>query len=281
MTIFSAYNETKNRLQKAGIEAYVFEAKQIIRFVTKYSTAQILEKYTENLDPLKEQFLNSIVAGREKRIPLQYLLGEWSFFGYDFYVGKGVLCPRPDTEILVETALDFIGDKPMNVADLCAGTGCVGITVAKRKPICLVTAVEKYDEAFSYLVKNKEKNKAENVECVLADIETFETNDKFDIILSNPPYICKAEMETIDLETKQEPVTALYGGEDGLKFYKIILEKWTSRLKDGGVIAVEIGIGMAQKVKDLFLAAGFEKVKIKEDYNGVERVVYGTLKNIE
>lgn len=277
MTIFSAYNDTKNKLRQAGIEPYVFEAKQIIRFVTKYSNAQIMEKYMEELDPLKEQFLKSVVSGRVKRIPLQYLLGEWSFFGYDFFVGKGVLCPRPDTETLVEVALELIGNAPAKIADLCAGSGCVGISVAKERPITLITAVEKYDAAYDFLTRNIEKNGAENVIAVKGDIETYETNEKFDLILSNPPYISRDEMATIDEETKNEPETALFGGEDGLDFYKIILNKWLPRLNEGGSLAVEVGAGMAEKVKELFIAAGLKSVKTKEDINGIERVVYGTL----
>ena len=277
MTIFSAYNDTKNKLRQAGIEPYVFEAKQIIRFVTKYSNAQIMEKYMEELDPLKEQFLKSVVAGRVKRIPLQYLLGEWSFFGYDFFVGKGVLCPRPDTETLVEVALQLIGNAPAKIADLCAGSGCVGISVAKERPITLITAVEKYDEAYDFLTRNIEKNGAENVIAVKGDIETYETNEKFDLILSNPPYISRDEMSTIDEETKNEPETALFGGDDGLDFYKIILNKWLPRLNEGGSLAVEVGAGMSESVKALFTAAGLKNVKTKEDINGIERVVYGTL----
>ena len=277
MTIFSAYNDTKNKLRQAGIEPYVFEAKQIIRFVTKYSNAQIMEKYMEELDPLKEQFLKSVVLGRVKRIPLQYLLGEWSFFGYDFFVGKGVLCPRPDTETLVETALQLIGNAPAKIADLCAGSGCVGISVAKERPITLITAVEKYDAAYDFLTRNIEKNGAENVIAVKGDIETYETNEKFDLILSNPPYISRDEMATIDEETKNEPETALFGGEDGLDFYKIILNKWLPRLNEGGSLAVEVGAGMSESVKALFTAAGLKNVKTKEDINGIERVVYGTL----
>lgn len=277
MTIFSAYNDTKNKLRQAGIEPYVFEAKQIIRFVTKYSNAQIMEKYMEELDPLKEQFLKSVVLGRVKRIPLQYILGEWSFFGYDFFVGKGVLCPRPDTETLVEVALQLIGNAPAKIADLCAGSGCVGISVAKERPITLITAVEKYDEAYDFLTRNIEKNGAENVIAVKGDIETYETNEKFDLILSNPPYISRDEMSTIDEETKNEPETALFGGEDGLDFYKIILNKWLPRLNEGGSLAVEVGAGMSESVKALFTAAGLKNVKTKEDINGIERVVYGTL----
>ena len=277
MTIFSAYNDTKNRLRQAGIEPYVFEAKQIIRFVTKYSNAQIMEKYMEELDPLKEQFLKSVVLGRVKRIPLQYLLGEWSFFGYDFFVGKGVLCPRPDTETLVEVALELVGNAPAKIADLCAGSGCVGISVAKERPITLITAVEKYDAAYDFLTRNIEKNGAENVIAVKGDIETYETNEKFDLILSNPPYISRDEMSTIDEETKNEPETALFGGDDGLDFYKIILNKWLPRLNEGGSLAVEVGAGMSESVKALFTAAGLKNVKTKEDINGIERVVYGTL----
>jgi release factor glutamine methyltransferase len=280
LTIFSAYNDTKNKLKDAGIEAYVFEAKQILRFVTKYSNLQIMEKYMEPLDPMQEAFLKSVVSERVKRVPLQYLLGEWSFFGYDFCVGEGVLCPRADTEILVETALDFIGDKPMKVADLCAGTGCIGISVAKEKPLCLVSAVEKFEEAYSFLVKNVKKNKAENVIPLLADIETVEVSEKFDLILSNPPYVTKEEMEMLDEETKREPETALFGGDDGLKFYKIILDKWLPRLKNGGMLAVEVGFKQAKEVAELFSAAGLKNVGTKKDLNEIERVVYGTFETI-
>lgn len=277
MTIFSAYNYTKKALQAAGIESFVFEAKQIIRYVTGYSNRQIMDKYQEPLEDVKETLLISIVKERCTRYPLQYIIGQWSFFGYDFAVGEGVLCPRPDTEVLVETALELGGDR---VADLCAGTGCVGITLGLEMPDSQVICVEKYEAAYKYLEKNIEKNGANNVTAMLWDIENAPEGMELDLIVSNPPYISKVEMSTIDEETKREPETALYGGEDGLDFYKKILEKWMHLVKCGGHIAVEIGLGMENAVTALFEQAGLIDVKTREDYNGIKRVVYGTVKNI-
>lgn len=276
MTIFSAYNYTKKALQGAGIESFVFEAKQIIRYVTGYNNRQIMDKYQEPLEEIKESLLLSIVKQRCTRYPLQYIIGEWSFFGYDFAVGEGVLCPRPDTEILVEAAMDLEKSENAQVADLCAGTGCVGITLALKNKGWQMLCAEKYEKAFSYLEKNVAKNNAENVTAMLLDIEN-PVDKTFDLIVSNPPYISKAEMEIIDEETKKEPETALYGGEDGLDFYKIILDKWKPLVKSGGHIAVEIGINMEEKVMALFKAAGLEDINTKEDYNGIKRVVYGTV----
>ncbi len=277
MTVFSAYNYTKKALQAAGIESFVFEAKQILRYVTGYSNREIMDKYQEPLEEIKETLLITIVRQRCTRYPLQYILGEWSFFGYDFAVGEGVLCPRPDTEVLVETALELGGER---VADLCAGTGCVGITYALKRPEAQVLCAEKYEKAYAYLEKNVKKNNALNVTPMLLDINAPMEDMTFDLILSNPPYISGNEMSTIDEETKKEPETALYGGEDGLDFYKIILSKWKPLVKAGGHIAVEIGIGMEDKVSELFKWAGLTDIKTREDYSGIKRVVYGTAKNI-
>lgn len=277
MTIFSAYNYTKKALQGAGIESFVFEAKQIIRYVTGYSNRQIMDKYQEPLDDIKESILLSIVKQRCTRYPLQYIIGEWSFFGYDFAVGEGVLCPRPDTEVLVETAMELEKDEEAQVADLCAGTGCVGITLALKNKGWKVLCAEKYEKAFSYLEKNITKNGADNVTAVLLDIANPIEDKKFDLVVSNPPYISKEEMEIIDEETKKEPHTALYGGEDGLDFYKIILSKWKPLVKSGGHIAVEIGINMENAVMSLFKEAGLTDINTKEDYSGIKRVVYGTV----
>ena len=226
LTIFNAYNQAKKALQKAGIESYGFEARQIIRHITGLSNSEIISKCNEPLTPYQQMMYNSVIERRASRYPLQYILGEWSFYGLDFYVGEGVLCPRPDTETLVDIALEFLKDKPKaEVIDLCSGSGCIAIAVAKNSGAA-VTAVEKYDTPFTYLEKNIERNGA-NVTAVKQDIYAYMPEQKFDLILSNPPYVSADEMETIDAETAFEPDTALYGGEDGLSFYRHIAENWT------------------------------------------------------
>ena len=160
MTIFEAYNDCKKQLQAAGIEDYVFESKQIIKHVTGYSNAQILTKYNTPLTQFQQDNITVIIKQRLIRYPLQYIIGRWNFFGREFFVGPGVLIPRSDTETLIDVCLESIkGKENARALDLCAGTGCIGITLKGECPSVDVTLVEKYDEALSYLRKNAEHNK--------------------------------------------------------------------------------------------------------------------------
>ena len=275
-TIFSAYNQVKKALKDAGITPANFEAKQIIRYVTGYKDSEILSRYNEQLSPLKQTALNAIVNRRLQHYPLQYILGEWSFFGYDFYVGEGVLIPRADTEILVETALDFLKDKTdAAVLDLCAGSGCIGIVINKKTEIP-VDAVEKYSNAFEYLEKNIKRNKA-NVNPILADVFDFSPDKKYDLIVSNPPYVSAAGLDIVDEETAHEPDSALYGGEDGLIFYHTIAKRYKEFLKMGGMLAVEIGFDQKDSVTKILKLNGYKNVGVKKDYGGNDRVVFGTV----
>ena len=160
MTKFEAYNNCKMQLQKAGVEDYVFEAKQIIKHITGYTNAQILAKYTQPLTEFQQNNLTAIIKQRLIRYPLQYILGRWNFFGREYFVGPGVLIPRSDTETLIDVCLESVKQKQNpKVLDLCAGTGCIGITIKGEVPSCDVTLVEKYDEALSYLQKNQKLKK--------------------------------------------------------------------------------------------------------------------------
>lgn len=275
-TIFYLYNETKKALAAAGITPANFEAKQIIRYVTGYTNSEILSRYNEQLSPLKITALNSIVNRRLQHYPLQYILGEWSFYGLDFYVGEGVLIPRADTEALVETALDFLKDKREAVAlDLCSGSGCVAVAISKNACVS-VDAVEKYEAAYEYLEKNIKRNAA-NVTPILADVFDFVPDKKYDIIVSNPPYISAAGMDIIDEETTHEPDSALYGGEDGLIFYHTIANRYRKFLKNGGMLAVEIGFDQASSVSKILKLNGYKNVGVKKDYGENDRVVFGTV----
>ncbi|MBQ7726032.1 MAG: peptide chain release factor N(5)-glutamine methyltransferase, partial [Clostridia bacterium] len=245
MTIFQAYNHTKQVLQNAGVEDVVFEAKQIIKQITGLTGAQILVQYTKELTPFQQNRLTDILRRREIRYPLQYIFGEWSFYGNEFFVGPGVLAPRPDTEILVEHALSFLQDRPCpQVLDLCAGSGCIGISIAKANPAAQVTLVEKFPETKRYLDRNLERNAVSNAQSLLGDVTRGAAADKrYDLIVSNPPYISAEEMNTISPEATFEPREALYGGEDGLDFYRAILNAYRDSLLPGGMIAFEVGRG--------------------------------------
>lgn len=216
--------------------------------------------------------LKKAIERRLKGEPLQYILGEWEFYSLPFIVGEGVLIPRPETELLVDLALKY-ATKDSKIIDLCSGSGAIAIAVAKNTG-AKVYALEKYEKAFNYLEKNIALNNAK-VTVIKEDIFNFSTNEKFDIILSNPPYIKTADLEDLQKEVKREPMTALDGGEDGLIFYRHIatLKK---HLNKGGKIMVEIGFDQAEAVQELFKKSGL-LTEVHKDLNGVQRVIIGTL----
>lgn len=279
MTIFEAYNEVKKKLQAAGIEDYVFEAKQIIKHITGLSATQILTQYNNKLSLFQENNLTALLRQREIRYPLQYIFGEWDFYGRPFYVGPGVLVPRADTETLIEAALEFLKEKQNpEILDLCAGSGCIGITLAKEIESSNVLMVEKFDEAIRYAKRNIDRNSVSNAEIQKGDIFQSAFSDrKFDIIVSNPPYIPQNEMEEISPETKFEPETALLAEENGMQFYKAIINNYKDSLKEGGAIAFEVGINQSERVAKLLEAAGFKNITVKKDLNSIERVVIANI----
>lgn len=222
-----------------------------------------------------EQMITRRLAGE----PLQYILGEWEFYSLPFAVGEGVLIPRPDTEILVDTALDFLaGKSSADCIDLCAGSGCVGIAVAKNCPGVRISALEKSDKAYEFLCRNIRLNNA-SVTPIKGDV-TARGSGRYDLILSNPPYIKTEVLATLGREVQKEPRQALDGGPDGLYFYRAILDNWLCCLKKGGMLAVEIGFDQADEVKALFLAAGLKNIGVKRDFGNNQRVVFGTLDDI-
>lgn len=275
MTIFEAYNHTKQKLKSAGIPDSVFEAKVIIKHITGLNNTQILTEYTKELTEFQQNNLTAILRQREIRYPLQYILGEWAFYKYKFKVGVGVLIPRSDTEILVEECAKYLSDKPKaQILDLCSGSGCIGISLACDFRDSAVVLLEKYPEAMRYIEENIKLNDAYNALPFSGDVLLGDASEqKYDLIVSNPPYIPPSEMAIISPETKFEPETALLGGEDGLDFYKAIISNYKNSLKDGGMLAFEVGINEAGRVKSLLTDAGFSKITITEDLNGIQRVV--------
>ena len=229
-------------------------------------------------DCIKAERFCEMIKKRADGTPLQYVIGEWDFYGETFKVGEGVLIPRPETEMLVDFALDYLADKKNPVVfDLCAGSGCIGLSVAKNRPDADVFLLEKSEAAFGYLSENKELLGCENARLISGDLfEGFEGCDlpEPDLILSNPPYIESAEIPLLQKEVLREPSMALDGGEDGLRFYREITKYLPLILTPEGVICYEVGIGQAQDVSEILKAAGFS-VAVLRDNHGIDRVVLG------
>lgn len=280
-TIFEAYNDCKKQLENAGIDDYVFESKQIIKHITGYTNAQILTKYTQPLTDFQQNNLTAIIKQRLIHYPLQYIFGKWNFFGYEFFVGPGVLIPRSDTETLIDVCLEKLkSNQNSRVLDLCAGTGCIGITLKKECENADVTLVEKFDEAFAYTQKNAFHNGAD-VKIVKGDVlKTEGAEGIYDLIVSNPPYINGNDMKNLQPEVTFEPQTALSGGEDGLLFYRHIAKEYKKYLASGGLMAFEVGIDEAQDVSEIMRQNGFENVGTRADLNKIDRVVFGTVNKL-
>ena len=279
-TIFESYNGLKKELENAGIEDYVYEAKLIIKHGTGYTSAQILSNYTKPLTDYQQNLLTAILKQRLIRYPLQYILGYWSFFGRDYKVGPGVLIPRPDTETVIEVCLEKLKSREnKTVLDICSGTGCIAITLA-LEATAEVTALEKYNEALNYLKANAEKNNAP-IHIVQGDALKGDASDKkYALIVSNPPYVTKEEMKSLQPEVAFEPETALLGGDDGLLFYRAICKNYRNSLENGGTLVFEIGAAQAKDVKEIMENGGFSGVTVKKDLSGHDRVVFGTLNKI-
>ena len=251
--------------------------------------AKIIVSHLLGVEPLMLSFCNKevderklekMICRRKKGEPLQYILGKWWFYEGEFFVGKGVLIPRQDTENLVEAALEELKDKKnASVADLCAGSGAIGISIGNKRQDISVVCLEKYQKALKFLNKNIEHNKAFNVKAVKADV-LKKPFGSYDLIVSNPPYISKSEMKALSKEVKKEPETALFGGKDGLDFYRKITRNWKKALNPEGTLMFEIGKGQDEAVYKILKSEGFYKIGFKKDIPGVQRVIFGTVKNV-
>ena len=275
MTISELEKLGSQKLRASGKENSDFDARCLLEFVLNLNPTQYLLNRSEEVDSVCAEKFLSLVERRSNGEPLQYILGKWEFMGLPFYVGEGVLIPRPETEMLVEFALDFLKDKKNPVViDLCSGSGCIAISVAKHLPNAKVYAVEKSDLAFPYLKKNIWLNCVFNVSAVHGDIfdRTLLSDIKPDLILSNPPYIRSPEIASLQSEVRNEPSMALDGGEDGLIFYREIANGWIDRLGTGGAIAVECAEDQTEDIIRMFS----EKIQYAEAFNdlsGLPRTV--------
>ena len=220
--------------------------------------------------PVDPEPFYALVSRRGAGEPLQYILGAWEFYGLPFAVGPGVLIPRPETELLVDLALEFLKEKDNPVVlDLCAGSGCIGISVAHHCPQAQAHLLELSDEAMPYLRQNAASY--QNTHVHQDDIQrSAYSKQHCDLLLSNPPYVRTGDIETLSVEVRREPPMALDGGADGLRFYRILAERWLPKLHPGGMLAVECGEGQAGAVAGMF--AGYE-VEIQKDFRGTPRIV--------
>ena len=222
---------------------------------------------------------------RRRRIPLAQILGRQSFYGLDFFVNEDVLIPRADTECLVDLVLEDYAELaktekgnslPLRILDLCTGSGCIGIAVAKHLPYQELLLVDLSEKALAVAKKNAEKHLGGNVRFLQSDLLTAVHEKRFSLLLSNPPYIVSKVIPGLEREVSEyEPKMALDGGEDGLLFYRRIAREAKKVLLPGARLYLEIGYDQGESVKDIFQKEGYEEVEVFPDLSGNPRVVRG------
>ncbi len=298
MNALDKLRNAREFLKNSGIEDASREAEMIISYCLEIDRVTL---YRDNPLISKDIILkiDNFLKKRAKRQPLQYILGYTEFYGLKIKIGKGVLIPRPETELLVEEAIrivrNYISDQclpphpPLSkgglrggdvILDLCTGSGCLALTLAKEFPDAQVYGTDISEIAIRYAKGNAKLNKIKNVIFIKGSL--FEPVKKslnaFDLIVSNPPYIKRNDIRNLQREIKDwEPVKALDGGENGLDYYRAIMPDARNYLKKGGCLMLELGVSQADAVRKMAEDAGFVNISLIKDYAGIERILIAKL----
>ena len=284
MTYRECYEQGCRTLQAAGIEEAALDARLLLEAVCGTDRNDLLVHGEQTVAPEAEEKYLNWIRQRAEHIPLQQLTGEQGFMGLTFNVNEHVLIPRQDTEILVEEVLKELHDG-MRVLDMCTGSGCILLSLLHYSNDCEGLGVDLSAEALEVAGRNVLKvltpEKAEHAHFLQSDL--FEkVEGKFEIIVSNPPYIASAEVEKLMPEVRDhEPRMALDGTEDGLYFYRRIIEEAGKHLVSSGMIFFEIGYDQGQAVSELMRTEGYCEVQVVQDYAGLDRVVFGTYVTVQ
>ena len=231
----------------------------------------------------QEKYFLEMIKERLNERPIAYIIGNREFMGLDFFVKEGVLIPRPDTETLVEEIINICNNRTgLNILDIGTGSGAITISLAKYLDKSHVVSADISDIALEIASKNAISNNVdERIDFIKSDVfSNVPQGEKFDLIVSNPPYIRKADIDGLDRQVKDfEPYNALEGGEDGLDFYRKITKESKDFLKNKGILAYEVGHDQAYDVSEIMRENGFEGIYTKRDLQGFERVVIGFYNN--
>lgn len=286
-TVIKAIYWAEAYLKRFNISNAKIDAEYLLSSILKCKRQELYLNPDRQLTNKEINTFKGFIQRRSKREPLQYIIGEEEFRGLVFKVTRDVLIPRPETELLIEEAVKIIERQrakgkrqKVNIIDLCTGSGCIAVSIAKEIDNCKVYATDISEKALAAAKENAKKHGVEN-KIIFLQGSFFEPlkgkglEAKIDILLSNPPYVSKKDMEKLQSEVKEyEPHLALYAGEDGLDSYRTIIPEALTYLENGGYLILEIGYGQAEGVKELFAQyPAYGKIEIINDLSEIERVV--------
>ena len=282
MTYRELYEYGRLRLVENEIAEAALDARLLLEYICHTDRNELIVHGDRECSDLEEQFYRMTIDRRASHIPLQHITGVQEFMGLTFKVNEHTLIPRQDTEILVEEAMRHLSDG-MRILDMCTGSGCILLSLLKYSNECEGIGIDISGKALAVARENASHLQLDasflegDLFTPLADFVSEKTTDRlFDMIVSNPPYIETAVIETLMPEVREhEPVLALDGMEDGLHFYRRIVSEAPAHMRKGAYLFFEIGCEQGEAVKTLMQEGGFEQVEILKDYAGLDRVVYG------
>jgi release factor glutamine methyltransferase len=291
MRLLELLRKSTEYLEAAGIDDALSEAEMLVFHTVNMDR---LDAYLNNpeVKSADSAKVRRLIQRRIKGEPVQYIIGHIEFLGLTIRVGKGVLIPRPETELLVEEVIKTVKSKALNaksseknssrftphalrtLLDLCTGTGCIALSLAKEFPDAVVHGTDLSNEALAYAKKNAKANTIKNARFSQGSLFEPMKGKKFDIITANPPYIRRDEIETLQREIRDwEPVAALDGGMDGMDFYRAILSSAGSYLNPNGFLFLELGYDQAESAQKIARAEGFREITVINDYAGIGRIL--------
>lgn len=282
-TYNTLYLDTRQRLRLAGVEAAQLEAKELVCFASGKSREEFYAGLRLYAAPQVEERLGELVQRRLQGEPLAYILGEWDFMGLNLMITPDVLIPRSDTETVAQRAVEIAraSGEHARVLDLCCGSGCIGLAVAKNSKNCRVVLADVSDKALDVARKNTIRTG------LSGQTTTFWADARmapprliwdFNLIVCNPPYIRSGDLAGLDPSVRDfEPHLALDGGEDGLDFYRSVAGQWKTAMRSACVLLFEVGYDQADDVLEILSENGYRNLKKHKDWNGVFRAVEGTV----
>ena len=275
----------REELEKAGIGEFELDARLLLEHICHTNRNTLLVHGDREVTPEEEKEYREAIALRSSRIPLQHITGVQEFMGLEFKVNRHVLCPRQDTECLVEEVMRYLHDGN-RILDMCTGSGCILLSLLHYSNHCSGVGADISKEALEVALENASNIAAmkrpnpwdeKTAEFIHSDLFSKVPEEKFDIIVSNPPYIASSVIPTLMEEVREhEPMAALDGMEDGLFFYRKIVAESRNYLAKEGMLFFEIGHDQGQAVSDMMKDAGFGEVTVVKDFAGLDRVVYGS-----
>ena len=279
-TIDELLREAKGLLKDKGIKTWALDSELLLSHLFSFSRVQLYTHSKEEVEEAIQEKYRDLILERIKGMPVQYLTNTKEFMSLPFYVDQNVLIPRNDTEVLVEKALELIDEKESMILDMCTGSGCIAISIAYYKKKSKVLGLDLSAPAMKVAQYNTRLNGVDDrvyfIQSNLFESLQEDYLSKFDMIISNPPYIPTEDISRLEVEVKAyEPFMALDGGKDGLDFYRKIIEKSKAYLKDKGILIFEIGYNQGKAVTEIFKSHGFSDISIKKDLAGLDRVVFG------